>query len=71
MGGLAVLVIPTIVVVCIWLLADTHQSSSVKTLASSALLVDVLSLAAAVLKIVLSPASLTRLAPVTADSEAT
>lgn len=69
MGVVAVLIIPAVVIVCIWVLADSKQSDAVKTLASSALLVDVFSLAAAVWKIVLSPASLTRLAPLTADSD--
>lgn len=69
MGGVAVLVIPAVFIVCIWLLADPDQSPTTKTLAASTLLVDVLSLAAAVWKIVLSPASLTRLAPVTANTD--
>lgn len=69
MGGTAVLVIPAVMVICVWLLADDGQSETVKTLATTALLVDVVSLAVAVWKIVLSPASLTKLEPVTAEVE--
>jgi hypothetical protein len=67
MGGMAVLVIPAIVGICVWILGDGEQSETVKGLAATALLVDVLSLVAAVWKVVLNPSSLTKLAPVTED----
>ena len=69
MGVMAVLVIPAVVAICVWVLADASQSETVKGLAATALLVDVLSLVAAVWKVVLNPASLTKLAPVTTDAE--
>ena len=68
MGGLAVLIIPTLIVICVVFISDPHQSAAVKSLAASALLVDILGLVAAVWKVVLNPASLTQLSPVTESS---
>ncbi len=65
MGGLAILIIPAIIVICVLLLSNPHQDAAVKSLAASALLVDILGLAGAVWKVVLNPASLTQLSPVT------
>jgi hypothetical protein len=67
MGLLALIIIPVFILICIVLLSNPHQSAAVKSLAASALLVDILGLVAAVWKVVLNPASLTRLSPVTSS----
>jgi uncharacterized membrane protein YqjE len=65
MGVLAMLVIPAVIVICIWIIFDPHQGTTVKSLAASALLVDILGLMGAVWRVILNPASVSQLAPVT------
>jgi hypothetical protein len=68
MGILAVVIIPTLIVICVLIISNPHQATPVKGLAASALLVDILGLAGAVWKIILSPPTVTQLTPVTQDS---
>ena len=65
MGILAMLIIPTIVGICASILYDPTQTANVKSLAAGALLVDILGLVAAVWRVILNPASVTQLAPIT------
>lgn len=69
MGYTSVVLLLTVVVICSYVLY-THQDfpTSVLIAAVSALFVDVLGLMLAVWKIVLNPASVTKLEPVSADS---
>jgi hypothetical protein len=65
MGGLAVIIIPTFIIICTLLISSSGVSDTVKSLAASALLVDILGLVISVWKVVLNPASITQLSPVT------
>lgn len=65
MGYVAVGVIPAVVAICVWLLIDPGMTVQIKTIAVTALLVDVLGLAVAVWKLVLGSGPMTRLQPVT------
>lgn len=69
MGTLATLLIPTIIGICTSIIYDPAQTASVKSLAAGALLVDILGLVAGVWRVILSPASVTQLAPVTEADE--
>jgi hypothetical protein len=69
MGILAMLVIPTMIAICVLVIANPHQDVTVKRLAASALLVDILGLMGAVWRVILNPASVSQLAPVTAADE--
>jgi hypothetical protein len=69
MGILAMLIIPTMIVLCVLIISDPHQDMIVKRLAASALLVDILGLMCAVWRVILNPASVSQLAPITAVDE--
>ncbi len=69
MGILAMLVIPAMIVICALIIFDSHQHVTVKGLAASTLLVDILGLMGAVWRVILNPASVSQLAPVTAPYE--
>jgi hypothetical protein len=69
MGILAMLVIPAMIVICALIIFDSHQDVTVKGLAASTLLVDILGLMGAVWRVILNPASVSQLAPVTAPYE--
>lgn len=64
MGMLAIIIIPTFIVICTLLISDSRTSDTVKSLAASALLIDILGLVISVWKVVLNPASITQLSPV-------
>jgi len=70
MGILAMLVIPATIVICVLIISDPHQDATVKRFAASALLVDILGLMGSVWRVILNPASVSQLAPVTAADEA-
>ena len=66
MGVLAMLVISAMIVICGWIIIfDPHQDATVKSLAASALLVDILGLMGAVWRVILNSAPVSPLAPVT------
>lgn len=69
MGILAMLVIPAMIVICVLIIFNPHQEVTVKVLAASTLLVDILGLMGAVWRVILNPASVSQLAPVTAAYE--
>jgi len=71
MGALAIVTIPAFIVICTILISSPGISDTVKSLAASALLVDILGLMLSVWKVVLNPASITQLAPVTAITSGT
>jgi hypothetical protein len=68
MGALAIVFIPAFMVICTILISRTGTPAAVKDLAASALLVDILGLIISVWKVVLNPASITQLSPVTTAS---
>ena len=67
MGIAAVVVLPVVVGVCGYVLVNGGYSETIQRICAGALVGDVLALVGAVFKIVLNPASITRLAPVTVD----
>jgi hypothetical protein len=69
MGVVAVLVMPALVIVCVLIIIDPHQEATIKGLAASTLLVDILGLVGTIWKVILNPASVTQLTPVTEASE--
>jgi hypothetical protein len=69
MGVLAALIIPTIIGICASIIYDPTQTSNVKLFGICTLFVDILGFAAALWRIVINPASVTQLAPVTGASE--
>jgi hypothetical protein len=70
MGILAMLVIPATIAVCLIIISSPHQDATVKQLAAGALLVDILGLMGSVWRVILNPASVSQLAPVTMADEA-
>lgn len=70
MGYMAVLVLPLILFICSFVIYN-HDSypASVVTLASSALLVDVLGLVISVWKLVLNPSSISKTEPISTGFE--
>ena len=69
MGILATLIVPAIVAICASVIFDPAEAASVKSLAAVVLLVDILGLVAGIWRVILSPASITQLAPVTEADE--
>ena len=57
------------IAMCVLIITDPHQDVIVKRLAASALLVDILGLMGAIWRVILNPASVSQLAPVTAADE--
>jgi hypothetical protein len=70
MGVLAILAIPVMIYICYKIIFDSHQDIVVKRLAAGALFVSIAGLVAYVWRVFLSPASVSRLRPVTTASEA-
>ena len=70
MGYMAVIVLPLFFVVCSFVIYNhTNFPTSVVTLASSALLVDVLGLVVSVWKLVLNPSSISKTEPISTGFE--
>jgi hypothetical protein len=65
MGVVAALMLPSIFVVCCFLIYDTELESWIRRLAAGALLTDVLGLVVFSYKLILSPGSIGSLGPVT------
>jgi hypothetical protein len=69
-GVVAVVILPVVVGICGYVLIDGAYSETVQQICAVALVGDVVALVGAVFKIVLSPASITQLAPVTTSDRA-
>lgn len=70
MGVLAILAIPDTIYTCSRIILDPHQEVMVKRLAAGALFVSIIGLVGYVWRVFLSPASVSRLKPVTTADEA-
>lgn len=68
MGYVAVVLLPTIIVICAYILFNhTKFDASVVLSASGALFVDVIGLIISVWKVILNPGSMTKLEPIICD----
>lgn len=72
MGYTAVFILPSVAVVCVYILLNTESfPTAVVTSAGAALFVDIFGLVASVFKLVFQPGAVTKVEPITSERQVT